>query len=1011
MNKRQVNSKGMTIVEILVSVVIISLVMGVLFTLLLQLQKINSESSKKSTILISRNVITKAIEKDMIEIGVKAISSCTYSEFNLNHLIDEDEPYYDCVKIEYNQSYDISDLGYILIYKQSSDISNPSWVMKYGRGYYDNCVSGNVPVYENWKETYSVVQKLDENIALKLNPMGNKLTYTSSFESGKKYSEQKLNSGNLYIQIMDEAGYKYDIDLSFSFKLNYPSVPSISNEERNFTCAEDDNSLSCFCENGVCDKTESNSYIYKCSETKAKLGSVVGMNKNFINVSNVNKVGIYSSNVRTVTFYNEDDNTLNKDLFPPPIDISYSQNGTVKLYYAKDSKENIYDLNIVQSGGVTVYGSSLASMFSDFTMLKSVNFGGFNSSGITNMNSMFYNCPELTTLINFEKLDFSNVEDVSLMFYRTTMIKRSPFKGINLESVLYANSVFNMSGISNDFNYATDFNAKNVKTMRNFLKSSKIFTFTLDYGGETMPNLVNTSNILTNCSYLTDVTLSNTVLPSFTSMDYTFDNSKKLVRVIIKDFITPNLNSMMNVFYNCTSLEKVTFENFNTTNVTSWVYAFYYTALGNFDMSMLSFENATTFQYMFGYSSIKTLKLNADDETNDERFDSLKNLSDMFYHSPNFEGFTGKKPKFRGATTVEGMFSYAGNNLEKLVDFSNLELNNCTNFQQMFYYSYYPAIDLSGIHSKVKDEIINMNKFMCNSTKLHYFFLCDAEFQTGVNLLAAFQKCYTLTFVAGLNYSSDESLANYFAGITPYAQKDGRYPFDRFMIDTGYATSLNYAFESDGYLRGMPDGFLDGILCNENTTFISLFNYAFTEVIPNSINISEEDYFKTYEVVIPFRLSSTTIMHGAIFYHTYNLASIRFKNPGEIRSTRPYHPEQSSLVKNFGNNAYGNHRVNSLRLYLDDMTICHSHSSSGLNKCSFTNGIEYAFSEFGANYKSYNEYTRFVRDGIEGVPLEIHLSDDCDIAKYQYKNGNSRFQSVSMNKVTYYGPDGCDYTS
>ena len=428
-------------------------------------------------------------------------------------------------------------------------------------------------------------------------------------------------------------------------------------------------------------------------------------------------------------------------------------------------------------------------------------------------------------------------------------------------------------------------------------------------------------------------------------------------------------------------------------------------------MSMLSFENATTFQYMFGYSSIKTLKLNADDETNDERFDSLKNLSDMFYHSPNFEGFTGKKPKFRGATTVEGMFSYAGNNLEKLVDFSNLELNNCTNFQKMFYYSYYPAIDLSGIHSKVKDEIINMNKFMCNSTKLHYFFLCDAEFQTGVNLLAAFQKCYTLTFVAGLNYSSDESLANYFAGITPYAQKDGRYPFDRFMIDTGYATSLNYAFESDGYLRGMPDGFLDGILCNENTTFISLFNYAFKEVIPNSINISEEDYFKTYEVVIPFRLSSTTIMHGAIFYHTYNLASIRFKNPGEIRSTRPYYPEQSSLVKNFGNNAYGNHRVNSLRLYLDDMTICHSHSSSGLNKCSFTNGIEYAFSEFGANDKSYNEYTRFVRDGIEGVPLEIHLSDDCDIAKYQYKNGNSRFQSVSMNKVTYYGPDGCDYTS
>lgn len=80
---RSSNSSGMTIVEVLVSVIIISLVMGVLFALLLQIQKASTDVKKKSSLLISQNVVTKAIEKDMIEIGVKSISKCTFDQFDL----------------------------------------------------------------------------------------------------------------------------------------------------------------------------------------------------------------------------------------------------------------------------------------------------------------------------------------------------------------------------------------------------------------------------------------------------------------------------------------------------------------------------------------------------------------------------------------------------------------------------------------------------------------------------------------------------------------------------------------------------------------------------------------------------------------------------------------------------------------------------------------------------------------------------------------------------------------
>ena len=105
------NNSGMTIVEVLVSVVIISLVMSLLFTLLIQVQKANTAVTEKSSLLISQAVVTKAIEADMIEIGVHSVSLCEPEDFNMGGSLIDKSAGYACVKLEYNLSYDVSDLG------------------------------------------------------------------------------------------------------------------------------------------------------------------------------------------------------------------------------------------------------------------------------------------------------------------------------------------------------------------------------------------------------------------------------------------------------------------------------------------------------------------------------------------------------------------------------------------------------------------------------------------------------------------------------------------------------------------------------------------------------------------------------------------------------------------------------------------------------------------------------------------------------------------------------------
>ncbi len=67
------NKKGVTILEVLVSVVIVSIVVLLLIKVMLSLSNINNDTSYASNDEISRTTIIKNIEKDFLELKLKGI--------------------------------------------------------------------------------------------------------------------------------------------------------------------------------------------------------------------------------------------------------------------------------------------------------------------------------------------------------------------------------------------------------------------------------------------------------------------------------------------------------------------------------------------------------------------------------------------------------------------------------------------------------------------------------------------------------------------------------------------------------------------------------------------------------------------------------------------------------------------------------------------------------------------------------------------------------------------------
>ena len=237
----------------------------------------------------------------------------------------------------------------------------------------------------------------------------------------------------------------------------------------------------------------------------------------FTDVSCRAPYAVLSSDGKTLTFYDDKQ-------------MAVHSGGTETVYYLNEGENAPEWKNDGSNAAVTTVvfhesfasarPSTMAHWFNGMSNLTTItNIENLNTSMVTSMRSMFWNCSRLTS-VDLSSLNTQKVNSMSRMFYSCTSL--------------------------------TNVNLGNIDTQ----------------------NVTDMSMMFDNCSSLTSVDLSNINTQNVTDMNYMFAYCSNLTNVNLSNFNTSNVTDMSFMFFKCTALTNVDLSNFNTQKVTDMSHMF-----------------------------------------------------------------------------------------------------------------------------------------------------------------------------------------------------------------------------------------------------------------------------------------------------------------------------------------------------------------------------------------------------------------------------------------------------
>ena len=246
----------------------------------------------------------------------------------------------------------------------------------------------------------------------------------------------------------------------------------------------------------------------------------------------------------------------------------FAPNDCEKLFYDLTSLISIKFNNNFNTSKVT----SMNYMFYNCSTLTSLDLGNFNTSKVTNMNYMFCNCSTLTSL-DLDNFNTSNVTIMVRMFSNCSLLISLDLSSFNTINVNYMNYMF--SGCNSLTNLdLSNFNTSNVTNMLQMFSDCTSLV-SLDLSKLNTSNVSSMNAMFWKCSSLTSLDLSNFNTSKVTGMSSMFEKCTSLVNLNLSNFNTSNVTSMGNMFDSCSSLTELDLSNFNTSNVTKMVNMFY----------------------------------------------------------------------------------------------------------------------------------------------------------------------------------------------------------------------------------------------------------------------------------------------------------------------------------------------------------------------------------------------------------------------------------------------------
>jgi len=288
-------------------------------------------------------------------------------------------------------------------------------------------------------------------------------------------------------------------------------------------------------------------------------------------------------------------------------------------------------------------------LFAGLESLKSIEFQNFDTSHITSMYFMFYNCSSLSS-VDLSNFDTSKVTDMSCMFEGCSSLSSLDVSNFDTSRVSDMNCMF--SGCSS--------------------------LSTLDLSNFDTSGVTKMSCMFEGCSSLSSVDVSNFDTSYVTNMRCMFEGCSSLSSVDVSNFDTSNAYYMNGMFYGCSSLSSLDVSKFNTSKVEYMGDMFFgCSSLNSLDLSNFDTSRVTNMSCMFeGCSSLSSLDVSNFDTSN------VTDMSYMFRECSGLSSLDVSNFNTGNVTDMSGMF-YDCSSLNSL-DVSNFNTGNVTSMRYMF---------------------------------------------------------------------------------------------------------------------------------------------------------------------------------------------------------------------------------------------------------------------------------------------------------------------------------------
>ena len=307
-----------------------------------------------------------------------------------------------------------------------------------------------------------------------------------------------------------------------------------------------------------------------------------------------------------------------------------------------------------------------AFMFSYRTKLTNIDFSMLDTSKVTRINEMFYNCSGLTSLdltplntsnvtdmsemfsgcrgltsLDLTPLDTSNVTNMGRMFCGCSGLTSLNLMLLNTSKVTDMESMFvGCSGLTSlDLTPLNTSKVTNMSYMFNYCDGlTSLDLTTLDTS-----KVTSMSSMFSGCRGLTSLNLTPLDTSKVITMDSMFSGCSGLTSLDLTPLDTSNVGYMNNMFNSCSGLTTIDLSPLNTTNVTSMYQMFSgCSGLTSLDLTPLDTSKVESMVSMFSNcSGLTSLDLTSLDTS------KVRNMKSMFDGCSSLTTLiTGSKFKF-----------------------------------------------------------------------------------------------------------------------------------------------------------------------------------------------------------------------------------------------------------------------------------------------------------------------------------------------------------------------------